>query len=95
MLLGNADPKFLEHYHVTHVDERSHSQFLLQAESQDSLFEQLNLKFIGDQPRTITLRDSLGQTTDIQLASIVMNAEIDDSAFEFVVPDGIDVIDDR
>lgn len=95
LLLGDASPEFLQGFHITYVEEETHSIYHLQARDPGSVFERLNLIFVGNQPSGITLRDSLGQTTEIQLVDVVINESLPATRFEFVVPEGVDLIDDR
>tara|TARA_R110002072_G_scaffold7773_3_gene41494 strand:+ start:9335 stop:9955 length:621 start_codon:yes stop_codon:yes gene_type:complete len=95
LLFGNSDQSFLQDYHVTQVDEKTHSQFILEPQTAEGIFELLVLKFRGANPSSMVMRDSLGQTTEIKLSVLTVNTEIADSEFDFLIPKGIDLIDDR
>ena len=41
------------------------------------------------------LVDSFGQTTSIQFSDVRKNTSLSDDFFEFVVPEGVDVISDN
>lgn len=58
----------------------------------DGLFSALHLRFDGSYISAMTLEDSFGQRTTIELGDIVINPEIDNQRFEFVAPEGIDII---
>lgn len=95
LLFGHSDQSFLDAYHVTQIDEKSYTQFLLKPQTLDGIFETLVLKFRGAAPLGIDLRDSLGQNTQILLSNVKTNIVLADSVFEFTVPAGVDLIDDR
>lgn len=94
LLLGNADQSFLADYEVSQQSKHAEDVFTLKSKA-SSVFEQLQLTFNHDAPTTIWLKDSLGQTTEIKLNQVVMNEKLDQSIFEFQVPEGVDLIDDR
>ena len=70
-------------------------QYLLRPRSADSLFETMMVRIDDRLPRTITVSDSLGQKTVIELSDVRINTKIDDEVFQLDIPAGIDVIDER
>jgi len=94
LLLGNADPDFLKRYDVTRRVNDSETEFALTS-TDNGVFSRLNMVFAGQLPSEIWLEDSLGQTTEIQLSQVVLNEPSLDKVFQFTVPDGVDLIDDR
>ena len=70
-------------------------QYLLRPRSADSLFETMMLRIDDRLPRTITMTDSLGQKTVIELSDVRINTKIDDDVFQLDIPAGIDVVDER
>ena len=70
-------------------------QYLLRPRSADSLFETMMVRIDDRLPRTITVSDSLGQKTIIELSDVRINSKIDDDVFQLDIPAGIDVIDER
>ncbi|MAW28271.1 MAG: outer membrane lipoprotein carrier protein LolA [Gammaproteobacteria bacterium] len=70
-------------------------QYLLRPRSADSLFESMMVRIDDKLPRTITVSDSLGQKTIIELSDVRINTKIDDDVFQLDIPAGIDVIDER
>lgn len=95
LLFGSSDQSFLKDYHITQVDETTHTQFILESRTPEGIFELLILKFVRNNPSGLEMRDSLGQTTRIKLTSVTANTLIDDARFKFTIPEGIDLIDDR
>lgn len=55
-------------------------------------FESLFLGLNGDGLAAMELRDNLGQATQIQFKNFKPGAALDDKQFNFVAPDGVDVI---
>lgn len=78
------------------ISERSREgetvTYRLIPKNDDSLFEQLDVTFQGDQPSSMRLQDALGQQTVIDFRDLVVNRGIDASLFNFVPPEGTDVI---
>ncbi|MFT7244379.1 MAG: outer membrane lipoprotein carrier protein [Candidatus Azotimanducaceae bacterium] len=95
LVFGHPDQSFLEGYQVTQIDEQSYTQFLLKPQTPDGIFDRMVLKFRGAAPLGIDLHDSLGQNTQILLSNVKTNIVLADSMFEFTVPAGVDLIDDR
>ncbi|MFT5562206.1 MAG: outer membrane lipoprotein carrier protein [Candidatus Azotimanducaceae bacterium] len=95
LLFGRSDQSFLDDYHVTQITEKTYTQFILKPQTSEGMFQTLVLKFTGEAPLGIELRDSLGQNTQIQLSKVKTNVALADSVFEFTVPPGVDLIDDR
>lgn len=59
----------------------------------ESSFTEIRIGFEANRLRLMELIDTLDQRTRIVFVDLQENANIDDSKFNFVVPDGIDVID--
>lgn len=76
------------------VLEDNVQQFLLKPKVEGGPFESLRLKFSSLSVITnMKIIDALNQTTDITLSAPLEAAAFDASLFDFVVPDGVDVID--
>lgn len=58
-------------------------------------FESVYLGLQGDGLSAMELRDSFGQATQIRFSDFVANPAVPDGAFDFQVPDGVDVIGER
>ncbi len=97
LLFGSKDKNLLENYQVSiYEDDRSKVQsFILEPLSTESVFEVITLSFVDSNPIEISIRDSLGQNTKIEFRETRLNTVILDKVFQFKVPDGTDVIDDR
>ena len=95
LLFGNADSELLENYVVSSFEEEGQVNFVLQPKASDSLFEVLTMAFSETLPVNIRIRDSLGQNTRIEFTDPTLNSAISVDKFEFIVPAGVDLIDDR
>ncbi len=62
--------------------------------SQDSSFRHIKLELNKDRLRGMELADSFGQVTRITFYNSRINVPIEASIFEFVAPDGADILED-
>ena len=95
LLLGGDTRKITRAYTISRYNRDGDERFVLTASSTSSLFETLAITFHKGIPESISITDSLGQQTRIQLSHVVINQAISDTRFEFTPPKGADVIDDR
>lgn len=58
----------------------------------DTDFREIRLGLAGDQLARMTLKDKLGQTTDLKFSALERNPSLDAALFEFTPPPGVDVI---
>jgi outer membrane lipoprotein carrier protein len=58
----------------------------------DSLFKILTISFNGKLLTAMTWQDGFDQANDIQFSNVKVNQAISDQLFQFVPPDGIDII---
>jgi outer membrane lipoprotein carrier protein len=91
LLSGSAD-ELTDNYDVTMRDEGEEAIFVLQPKGDDTLFEELALRFRDDTLDGLEMTDSTGQRTAIAFDEVRMNESIEDSRFAFEIPDGADVI---
>lgn len=95
LLFGGNTKKVTSEYEITGQEQGDKARYTLHARSTSSLFESLAIEFDKGVPSTISIADSLGQRTRIQLSGVIINQPIADSHFQFTPPKGADVIDDR
>lgn len=94
LLLSGSASELTENYEVTRQQQGSNETFRLVPKSPDTLFEELEMTFRGEELRGLEMTDSTGQRTAIEFRDVRMNQSIDDSRFTFEIPDGTDVIRD-
>jgi len=92
LLLGGAE-NALEQFEFggTTVEELT-TWVRLEPIDKNSGFERVDLGFIDEQLRWMVFFDNLEQTTFVALHDVVVNEAIDPARFEFLVPDGVDVV---
>ncbi len=66
--------------------------YTLTPKAKDSVFADLSLQFKGNEPLSMSLRDSLGQQTRIEFFRVKRNAALPAAAFKFTPPPGTDII---
>ncbi len=63
--------------------------------SEDSGFKEVRIGFEDNRLRLMEIKDSLSQTTRIVFIDLRENSPIQSGTFDFIVPEGVDVIDYR
>jgi outer membrane lipoprotein carrier protein len=61
----------------------------------EAQYKNIRLGFDKTKLGMMIILDNLGQTTRIDFANVKKNAELSSALFDFVVPDDVDVIDER
>ncbi|GAA5215138.1 outer membrane lipoprotein chaperone LolA [Corallincola platygyrae] len=91
LLLAENDPKVWAQYRVRVVGER-YEVTPLEAGGNIERFE---LQFAGNQLTELLIVDSQGQRSQFKLTKFTAPAELAEGTFSFVVPEGVDVDDQR
>ncbi len=97
LLFSNAD-KLDEHFHIGALEATTDSPvqgFELIAKSPDSSFEKMLVYLDKQQLQQIELHDKLGQRTQITFSAQTQNQVLHPHLFDFVIPKGVDVIEDH
>jgi outer membrane lipoprotein carrier protein len=94
LLLSGSARELTESYEVTRQQQGGSETFRLVPKSPDTLFEELHMTFRGEQLAALQMIDSTGQETVIEFSEVRTNHTIDDSRFQFDIPEGTDVIRD-
>ncbi len=97
VLLSGSIRSFDERFAVTHSQNEGGDHFELtplanQSNAGVAAFSRLTLGFVGEAISQVAFSDRLGQETRIQFLNVKPNQPLDDAAFEFVVPEGADVL---
>jgi len=82
-------------YRVTGQSTDGGTLFTLIPRDRNSLFERVDLLFSKNTPMAMDLWDSLGQVTHIQLENVVINGTLAPDLFEFIPPEGVDILRDN
>ncbi len=91
LLSGSAD-ELTESYNVSRSQRGNAETFTLMPRDPDTLFEELEMTFYGEQLGLLQMTDSTGQRTAIEFDEVEQNSNISDSRFQFEIPEGTDVI---
>jgi len=83
-----------ESFTVTRETRQALTFFVLTPKNNDDLFARLELGFDGQLLREIHIHDNLDQLSLFKLEDLTRNSELDQSRFEFQVPEGVDILTD-
>jgi outer membrane lipoprotein carrier protein len=89
LLLSGDVSKMSAFYEVVQTAD---NQFSLTPKSQQELFTQLMVEFAEGRLSSMSLQDSLGQTTTFAFLNGIYNQTIPSELFQFIPPEGTDVI---
>lgn len=95
LLLSGNTSEIEANYQVTHPDAEGVDRYLLKPLDRSQLFDALEFDYKGDKLAFMRIFDAAGQITEIRFSELLLNPELDEQAFYFVVPEGVDVIDGR
>ncbi len=93
LFIGNLDT--LEQSYDVFIEAGNPTHFTLLPTGEDSLYEKVALSFNGDSPLGMSLWDSLGQKTEIVFTQMQINQPLDTELFNFVPPEGVDILRDE
>ncbi len=92
LLLSGQTDSIMKSFKVTQPN-RTQPNFVLYPRNKDGVFESMSIRFAGDVPSQMVLKDSLGQQTTVTFSNAKLNASLNADLFAFVPPKGTDVID--
>jgi len=94
LLLTSSDPELWQHYSVSAVNE---SIFLIHANDTNSQIKTLELRFKDNSNKldSFTILDATGQLSIFKLAKLDQNVLPDSALFNFIIPEGIQLDDQR
>ena len=92
LLLSGDVSKISESFDISSKQAGEVMEFILKPKTKDTLFDSLNLSFRNGMINNMRLVDSVGQRTDILFSGVKANEPIPASKFKFVIPKGVDVI---
>ncbi len=96
-LLLTADVDSLRaHFSIAQNEKPKKTQrFTLTPKVTEGLFQQLTLVFVSGLLVEFDIKDSLGQITQIALSNQKANQPVDQTLFNFIPPDGVDIIQNQ
>lgn len=92
LLLSGQTSTMMKSFKVTQPDQKQ-PYFVLYPRNKEGVFESLAIRFAGDVPSQMVLKDSLGQQTTVTFSNAKLNVNLSNDVFAFVPPKGTDVID--
>ncbi len=96
MLLLSSGGALSDSFMITEAGEERGLEWLeLKPKAQQSNFTMMRLAFDDKTLRIMELVDSFDQTTQLSFSEMKRNPRIDGALFRFVVPAGVDVIEER
>ncbi len=94
-LLLSSNTNVYKHYDVRDVKLKKADDYQwvqLRAKKEEMSFEQVLLAFKGSKLMQMIMYDSFGQITDLKFSNVQVNKPFSLRQFNFVVPEGVDVI---
>lgn len=91
MILSNP-VAFVKKYFIKSNFESGEEEYILSARSETSAYSKILLSFKNGQLKTMLIEDSFGQETELNFKNIIYNKKIPNDRFNFIPPEGVDVI---
>ena len=91
LLYGQTD-NLRDNYYVVAINSEQTRSFELKPKSADSLYELITINFLNESLDLIYIQSSSGERTAWQFTTSRINVPLGDDLFEFVPPEGIEVI---
>ena len=91
-LLYGQTENLRDNYYVVAINSEQTRSFELKPKSADSLYELITINFLNESLDLIYIQSSSGERTAWQFTTSRINVPLGDDLFEFVPPEGIEVI---
>ena len=91
-LLYGKTENLVEDYYIVAIDAEQSQTFELKPKSPDNLYELITISFINGSLELIYIENSSGERTAWQFTSSDINLPLGEDLFEFIPPDGIEII---
>ncbi len=95
LLLSGKSKDIKKYFNVSYKYQNKRHLYRLTPKDKSQLYSRLEFVYQGKQLQQMRIYDAAGQITDIQFMQAKSNQFIADKTFEFIVPEGVDVIDAR
>jgi outer membrane lipoprotein carrier protein len=94
-LLGGETDALADEYEIAVLtsESRDIAEFILTPRESANINRRVSLSFASNRLDSIVIEARNGQRTVWRFVNVVLNPEIPDEAFEFKVPEGIEVIE--
>ena len=91
-LLYGKTENLEEDYYIVAIDAEQSQTFELKPKSPDNLYELITISFVNGSLELIYIENSSGERTAWQFTSSDINLPLGEDLFEFIPPDGIEII---
>ena len=91
-LLYGKTESLEEDYYIVAIDAEQSQTFELKPKSPDNLYELITISFVNGSLELIYIENSSGERTAWQFTSSDINLPLGEDLFEFIPPDGIEII---
>ena len=91
-LLYGKTESLEEDYYIVAIDAEQSQTFELKPKSPDNLYELITISFVNRSLELIYIENSSGERTAWQFTSSDINLPLGEDLFEFIPPDGIEII---
>ena len=91
-LLYGETENLEEDYYIVAIDAEQSQTFELKPKSPDNLYELITISFVNRSLELIYIENSSGERTAWQFTSSDINLPLGEDLFEFIPPDGIEII---
>lgn len=82
-------------FDVSEMPEKNGQKWVrLIPKNAESDFKEMHVGLLGDNIKTMRFIDNFEQQTEIEFEQLIVNPKFENSKFEFIVPEGADVIGD-
>lgn len=95
LLLSGDTQEISKNFTVSLTESDAVTRYSLIPKDSSQLFEKLDFQYFDEQLESMSIYDAAGQVTVILFEQAKINQKIDPKMFNFVVPEGVDVIDGR
>ena len=91
-LLNGRTDNLADEYYVVTINSEETKSFELSPKMNDNVYNMITISFLNDRLDMIYMDGKNGERTVWQFNGLVMNSFLEDSLFDFTVPNGIEVI---
>lgn len=95
LLLSGKSSDIKKHFNVSLKTNKKQKIYSLTPKDESQLYSRLEFVYQNDVLQKMVIFDAAGQVTNIEFSKQKINQKIADKNFEFIVPEGVDVIDAR
>lgn len=90
--LSGSSRELSYYFHISSMKQGNELSFLLRPKDKKMAFQSMEFVFQGNQLKYLNFEDSLGQSVEIQFYNIRQNIAVSPDLFQFVPPQGVDIV---